>query len=108
MPASAIPSTLPTSGSAGSSVKAVSLDAASNGSINVPFDQNPLRYPVIGLSISSAVLLLALVAAMIFGRRRRNTHTFAAAKALGPKSYVYTTPYEESDAFTSEHSIQKH
>ena len=107
LPASALPPS-PASTSNGGHA-AAAFDLATNGSPNdIPFSQNPLGPAVVGLSIASGVLLLALAAALIFGRRRKHARAIVAPRAFdthGSSEYAYATPYDDSE---SSHSITKH
>jgi len=75
------------------------LDLAANSSASIPFGQNPLGPVVIGLSVATGVLLLALVA-LIFGRRRTNTRSTVPSEMFAvrtPGDYPFTTPYEDTE-----------
>jgi len=105
LPASALP---PSQSSTGGHASAA-FDLATNGSPNeIPFSQNPLGPAVVGLSIVSGVLLLALAAALIFGRRRKNTRAPYAFDTHGSREYPYTTPYDNPESSHDGHSVLKH
>jgi hypothetical protein len=104
LPASALPTSAPVTNVA-------AFDLPSNDSVNIPFGQNPLGPAVIGLSVASGVLLLALAAALIFGRRKTNTRSVVPPKAFAVQTtdgYAYTTPYEDSESLSGRHSAEKH
>lgn len=107
LPASALP---PSSSSSAirTAQNAAAFDVSTNNGSDIPFGQNPLRHAVIGLSVASAALLLALAAALIFGRRRKHAHSIVASKAQETRGYVYTTPYDDSETLHDGHSVGKH
>jgi len=106
LPASALP---PTSSGPATNVAAFNLPG--DGSVDIPFGQNPLGPAVIGLSVASGVLLLALAAALIFGRRRTNTRSVVPSKPFAVQTaggYAYKSPYEDTETLDDRYSPEKH
>jgi hypothetical protein len=112
-----IPSSLPASVSSAymsTSTSATSgklAGAVSSSSDDIPFGQNPLRGPVIGLGAATGLLLLACIGmlCMGFARRRRQK-----ASAINPafrvsegRGYPYSTPYDETETWNSRKSTEK-
>lgn len=81
---------------------------ASDGSF--PFSGNPLRPTVIGLSVATGVLLIALIFASIMainGRKRSRKTSGVPSFGAEARGYPYVTPYDDNDAFASRRSTDK-
>jgi len=103
-----------TTSSPGSALAAVAGSSSSSGSMNVPFDQNPLKGTVIGLGAASGALLIAvvgLVGMMCF--RRRSVRVVPSAPIRFPRDtspargYPYATPYDDVKGLTSRQSVDQ-
>jgi hypothetical protein len=85
----------------------VALLADSSETVDIPFARNPLRPAVIGLSVTAAALLLAVVSlsALMACRRRSgakaSSHIYAETASLEGRKYGNVLPYDDSEVFPS-------
>jgi hypothetical protein len=75
--------------------------------VDIPFARNPLRPAVIGLSVTAAALLLAVVSLSVLMAYRRRSgakaspHIYAETASLDGRKYGNVLPYDDSDVFPS-------
>jgi len=92
--------------SSGSKLAAISA-ASSSGSMDVPFEKNPLKGTVIGLGTTASALLLAVIAlvGMMFCRRRAVRAAPSAVHFPGDmtaaRGYPYATPYDDAEGLAA-------
>jgi len=85
------------------------LGLLADGSVDVPFSQNPLRPAVIGLGAACAALLLALLGMMVMTccRRRRGGSRGIPVPSGSGRGYPYVTPYDDTETLASTRSTFK-
>jgi len=104
----------PGSPAAGSVLEAVAGSSSSSGSMDVPFDQNPLKGTVIGLGTASGVLLVAVVGLIGMMCFRRSVRAVPSAAARFPsdmsaaRGYPYATPYDDAEGLGSSRQSVDH
>jgi len=99
--------TTPGSPAAKPALAAVAGSSSTSGSMDVPFDQNPLKGTVIGLGAASGALLVAVVGLIGMMCFRRSARAVPSAAARFPsdmraaRGYPYTTPYDDAEGLAS-------
>jgi hypothetical protein len=90
------------SGKSSAAGKSTLSNLLADGSVDVPFNKNPLRSAVMGLAAAVVALLLTVVALLITMACRRRSGVkmarFTGGGAVGGPSYTYATPYDDSDS----------
>jgi len=99
--------------SSGSKLSAVSSGASSSGSVDVPFEQNPLKGTVIGLGVAAGALLLAVIVlvGMMCCRRRSvraaSTAVHFPSDVTAARGYPYATPYDDAEGLSRQSMDRK-